>query len=37
VVGQIIGAAIAVAIIGMVRGLPTKNEREAAEGSLLPM
>ncbi len=36
-VGQVIGAAIAVAIIGMVRGLPTKKEREAAEGSLLPM
>ncbi len=31
------GAAIAVAIIGMVRGLPDKAEREAAQGGALPI
>jgi aquaporin Z len=37
IVGPLIGAAIAVAIIGSVRGLPDKDEREAAEGGALPM
>ena len=32
-----IGAAIAVMIIGLVRGLPDKEEREAAEGGALPI
>ena len=31
------GAAIAVGIIGAVRGLPDKEEREAAQGGALPM
>jgi len=35
--GPVIGAAIAVAIIGMVRGLPDKQEREAAQGGDLPI
>jgi aquaporin Z len=33
----VIGAAIAVMIIGLVRGLPDKDEREAAEGGALPI
>jgi len=33
----VIGATIAVAIIGAVRGLPDKEEREAAQGGALPM
>ena len=33
----LIGAAIAVMIIGAVRGLPNKEEREAAEGGDLPI
>ncbi|TCO22335.1 aquaporin Z [Kribbella steppae] len=37
VAGPLLGAAIAVAIIGAVRGLPDKEEREAAEGDALPM
>lgn len=37
VAGPVIGAAVAVVIIGMVRGLPTRKEQEAAEGSVLPM
>lgn len=37
VAGPVIGAAIAVAIIGAVRGLPDKDELEAAEGGALPM
>jgi aquaporin Z len=37
VAGPLIGAAIAVAIIGLVRGLPDKDERDAAEGDALPM
>lgn len=37
VLGPLIGAAIAVAIIGLVRGLPDKDEREAAQGSDLPI
>ena len=32
-----IGAAIAVMIIGLVRGLPDKEERAAAEGGDLPV
>jgi MIP family channel proteins len=37
VFGDLIGAAIAVAIITLVRGLPVKVEREAAEGGELPL
>jgi aquaporin Z len=37
VFGDLIGAAIAVAIIILVRGLPDKAEREAAEGGGLPL
>lgn len=37
VVGPIAGAAIAVMLIGLVRGLPNKEEREAAEGGALPI
>ena len=37
VAGDIIGAAIAVIIIGLVRGLPDRSEREAAEGGALPI
>jgi aquaporin Z len=37
VAGPVIGAAIAVMIIGLVRGLPDKEERAAAEGGALPM
>jgi aquaporin Z len=37
VLGPLIGAAIAVAIIGLVRGLPDKDEREAAERGALPI
>jgi aquaporin Z len=37
VLGPVIGAAIAVMIIGLVRGLPDKEERAAAEGGALPM
>ena len=36
VFGPLIGASIAVMIIGLVRGLPVKVEREAAEGGALP-
>jgi aquaporin Z len=36
VFGDLLGAAIAVAIITLVRGLPDKEEREAAEGGALP-
>jgi aquaporin Z len=35
--GPVLGAAIAVVIIGLVRGLPDKEEREAAEGGALPL
>jgi aquaporin Z len=35
VAGPVIGAAIAVAIIADVRGLPDKDEREAAQGGAL--
>ena len=37
VAGPVIGAAIAVAIIQLVRGLPDKEERAAAEGGDLPV
>ena len=37
IAGPVIGAAIAVAIIGAVRGLPDKEEQEAAQGSSLPI
>jgi aquaporin Z len=37
VVGPVAGAAIAVMLIGLVRGLPGKKEREAAEGDALPI
>jgi aquaporin Z len=38
IVGPIVGAAIAVAMIGLVRGLPGKDdERESAEGGALPV
>jgi aquaporin Z len=37
VAGPVIGAAVAVMIIGLVRGLPDKEEREAAEGGDLPI
>jgi aquaporin Z len=37
VLGPVIGAAIAVAIIAAVRGLPNKQEREAAQGGALPI
>jgi aquaporin Z len=37
VVGDLVGAAIAVMLIGLVRGLPDKAEREAAEGGALPL
>ena len=37
IAGPVIGAAIAVMIIGAVRGLPDKEEREAAQGGALPV
>jgi aquaporin Z len=37
ILGPLIGAMIAVAIIGAVRGLPDKQEREAAQGGALRM
>ncbi len=37
IVGPIVGAIIAVAIITLVRGLPQKAEEEAAEGGALPL
>jgi aquaporin Z len=37
VLGPVIGAAIAVMLIGLVRGLPDKEERAAAEGGALPL
>ncbi|HUE06896.1 MAG TPA: aquaporin [Acidimicrobiales bacterium] len=37
VVGDLVGAAIAVMLIGLVRGLPDRAEREAAEGGALPL
>jgi aquaporin Z len=35
--GPVIGATVAVMLIGLVRGLPDKEEREAAEGGALPL
>ena len=37
IAGPLIGAAIAVIIIGLVRGIPDKEERAAAEGGALPI
>ncbi len=37
VVGPVVGAAIAVAIIGLIRGAPDSAELEAAEGGALPV
>ena len=37
VIGDLIGAAIAVILIGAVRGLPDPAERTAAQGSALPI
>jgi len=37
VAGPVIGAVIAVMIIGLVRGLPDRAERQAAQGADLPM
>ena len=37
IVGPCVGAALAVMIIGLVRGLPDSDEREAAEGGALPI
>jgi aquaporin Z len=36
IAGPLLGAAIAVAIINLVRGLPDKQERDAAQGGALP-
>jgi aquaporin Z len=36
-VGPIVGATIALALISLVRGLPDQEEREAAEGGGLPL
>jgi aquaporin Z len=37
IVGPLAGAAIAVMMIGLVRGVPAKAERESAEGGALPL
>ncbi|HEY6506535.1 MAG TPA: aquaporin [Vicinamibacterales bacterium] len=37
VAGPLLGALIAVGLVGLVRGLPDKEEREAAEGGALPL
>jgi aquaporin Z len=37
IVGPVVGAAIAVAIIALIRGTPDKEELEAAEGGALPL
>jgi aquaporin Z len=37
IAGPVIGAAIAAVIITLVRGLPDKAEREAAQGGDLPV
>jgi aquaporin Z len=37
IVGPLAGAAIAVMLIALLRGLPDKEEREAAEGGALPL
>jgi hypothetical protein len=36
-VGPVAGALIAVMLIGLVRGTPDNEEREAAEGGALPI
>ncbi len=36
-VGPVVGAALAVMLIGLVRGMPDADEREAAEGGALPI
>jgi aquaporin Z len=35
VVGPLVGAVVAVGLVGLLRGLPDKEEREAAEGGAL--
>ena len=37
IIGPVVGAAIAVLLIALVRGMPDKEEREAAEGGALPL
>jgi aquaporin Z len=37
IAGPVIGAAIAVLIIQAVRGLPDKDERDAAQGGAIPV
>jgi aquaporin Z len=37
IIGPVVGASIAVLIISLVRGLPDKEERGAAEGDALPL
>jgi hypothetical protein len=37
VVGDLVGAAIAVMLIGLERGLPDRAERAAAEGGAPPL
>jgi len=37
IAGPVIGAAIAVIIIGLVRGMPDREERDAAQGGALPI
>jgi aquaporin Z len=37
VVGPVLGAIVAVMLVGLVRGVPDKEEREAAEGGALPL
>ena len=37
IVGPIVGAVLAVLLIGLVRGTPDSDEREAAEGGALPI
>lgn len=37
IVGPLAGAALAVGIIALVRGIPSADEREAAEGGALPL
>jgi aquaporin Z len=37
IAGPLAGAAIAVMVIGLLRGLPDKEEVEAAEGGALPL
>ena len=37
IVGPVVGAAVAVMLIGLVRGIPNADERDAAEGGALPI